>query len=671
MADLSRLTEATAAVQHSPHAVSAWEDAEALAAELDAPDEIIKLYNEALAGKLDANVAEMIGERAGQFCDEWFGDDPKVLEAILSRVLAVAPASEAALQRLSVLYTVAERWDDILGLYDRAIDVNKERSRRIRLLREAAQLAKDVANQPEKAIAYFQQLLPLVPDDAQMSTGLERLLERHDRWADLIALWESRLDGQSKRDRERSRARIAGVLLDSLADPAGALGAVKPLLLEADDDKESIALLERIIESVHATSGVRASALDLLRSHFDETSRPREVIRVLEKIIAISPQNTRDLREEAGSRLAELGDLPAAMDHYAALLAVEPTSTVVEEKLRQLAEQSGGHDRYATGLAEAARACPEPTRKVELLAEAARTRVERLADVERAIELYAEASAVTGAAEHEQLQVARRLAALYTQTGQQRERLAVLERQAQLEANDSARAAILSEAARLAETLGDSDRALSLWERRADTDPSDVSALDARIGILEAQQRWDDLVEALEGRAAKASTRYQKRADLVRVAQVHHQQRDDRDAAIATWQRVVAEDRDDEEAVAALSDLLADAGRWREMADLLEDASGRATVRTVGRLVRLGSALPSLTRRPTVRTVARPEASSSRSAISRQRPASASRSERAATASSSSRSSATTRCHVAIAASRSSRCWWWTCATRTRSARFW
>ena len=120
MADAAQFTEAAAAVKHSPHAVTAWEEVESLAAELDKPDEIVALYRDALASKLEPDVAEMIGERAGGFCDEWFGDDPKVLEKILARVLELAPSSDSALQRLSVLYTVAERWTDVLALYDRA-----------------------------------------------------------------------------------------------------------------------------------------------------------------------------------------------------------------------------------------------------------------------------------------------------------------------------------------------------------------------------------------------------------------------------------------------------------------------------------------------------------------------------------------------------------------------
>lgn len=591
MADLSHLQEAAAAVRHSPHAVSAWEEVEGLAAELDRPDDIVSLYSDTLRGEVEPQTAEMIGERAGGFCDEWFGDDPAILERILVRVIELAPASDSALARLSVIYTVAERWNDALGLYDRAVDATRDKSRRVRLLREAAQLAKDVANQPDKAISYFQRLLPLTPEDGQISQSLERLLERHERWADLIALWESRLDGLSKRDRERSRSRIAAVWLDNLGDPQRALAAAKPLLREADDDRESTQLLERILVSDNASRTVRDAALDLLRSHYDQTGRPREVIRVLEKVIALDPATSGPLHEEAGSRLAELDDLPAAMDHYAALLAMVPSSSATAEKLRQLAERGGHHDRYADGVAAAARASQDATRQVELLREAARTRIERLSDVEAAIALLVEATQVTGAAEHEQLSVARRLAALYAQTDRPRERLGMLERQAQLEATDAARSAILSEAAKLAETLGDTERALLLWERRIDSDPSDLSGLDARIGILGAQRRWDDLVAALESRATKVTAPNQKRADLVRIALVHHHERRDPAAAIAAWQRVVADNRDDEEGISALADLLADTGRWKEMADLLESSSGRSTQRTIARLVRLGDAL--------------------------------------------------------------------------------
>ena len=419
---------AAANITSAPHSTAAWDEIEELAREHDKPDEVITLYNEILKKGLDPQVVEMIGDRAGAFCDEWFGDEPKVAEGILGKVLELAPQSESALGRLSVLYTQNERWADLLRLYDRALTAVKDQGRRIKLLREAAQIAKDVANQPEKAIGYLQRLLPLTADDVQLGQSLERLLERYERWADLIELWEGRLDRQSKLEREKSRARISACYLDNLQDSAKALAAVRPLLAVADDDREATALLERIIEAQHTQEKDREAALDVLRAHYDATSRPREVIRVLERVIELFPDSRKALREEAGARLAELDDDRAAMDHYAELLALSPESSVTQEKLRQLAQRSNNFARYAQGVAAAAEHAIMPGRKVELLSEAARTKLDLLDDANGAIELYQRALELPGAGAKEQLPVCRRLSELYLRVDRPRERFAILER---------------------------------------------------------------------------------------------------------------------------------------------------------------------------------------------------------------------------------------------------
>ena len=582
---------AAATVKSAPHSTAAWDEVEELAREHDQPDDVIALYREVLQQGLDPQVVEMVGERAAAFCDEWFGDEPKILEGILGKVLDLAPQSESALARLSILYTDSQRWADLLRLYDRALTAVKDGGRRIKLLREAAQLAKDVANQPEKAIAYLQRLLPLTPDDVQLGQSLERLLERYERWADLIALWEGRLDRQSKADRERSRARIAACWLDNLRDSARALAAVRPLLASADDDKEACALLERIIEAPHTETRERDAALDILRAHYDASNRPREVIRVLERVIELHPTGSQALREEAGARLAELDDDAAAMDHYAALLALTPDSSVTQEKLRQLAQRSNGYARYAAGVAAAAEQATTVARKVELLAEAARTRLDLLSDPAGAIELYQQALGLPGAGEQEQLHVGRRLSELYSRVDRPRERFEILERLAALEPQASARRAVIGEAARLAESLGETDKALALWRQRIERDPNDLGAIDSVILLLEGAQRWAELIPALGLRAGKNVSTAQKRADLTRIAVVHRDHLNDPEQAIAAWQRVQAEFGDDPETVNALTELLAGVGRWRELTDLLERTSGRDVERTTGRLNTLGEAL--------------------------------------------------------------------------------
>ncbi|HUQ04792.1 MAG TPA: tetratricopeptide repeat protein [Kofleriaceae bacterium] len=587
----SDFDNAAANVKSAPHSTAAWDEIEELAREHDKPDQVVALYNEILKKGLDPQVVEMIGERAGAFCDEWFGDDPKVAEGILGKALDLAPQSESALGRLSVLYTQSERWADLLRLYDRALTAVKDQGRRIKLLREAAQIAKDVANQPEKAIGYLQRLLPLTADDVQLGQSLERLLERYERWADLIALWEGRLERQSKAEREKSRVRIAGVYLDNLKDSAKALAAVRPLLAETDDDKEATGLLERIIEAQHTQEREREAALDVLRAHYDATSRPREVIRVLEKVIELFPDTRKALREEAGARLAELDDDRAAMDHYAELLALSPESSVTQEKLRQLAQRSNNFARYAEGVAAAAEHAIMPGRKVELLSEAARTKLDLLDDPPGAIALYQRALELPGASEKEQLPVCRRLSELYLRVDRPRERFAILERLAGLEPNDTTRRAVIGEAARLAEQLGETDKALSLWRQRIERDPDDLAAIDSSILLLEASQRWPELVAALNMRAQKNVSTAQKRTDLTRIAVVYRDHIKDTEKAIGAWQRVQQAFGDDAETVGALTELLSEVSRWTELADLLERTSGKDVERTTRRLNKLGEAL--------------------------------------------------------------------------------
>jgi tetratricopeptide (TPR) repeat protein len=98
-------------------------------------------------------------------------------------------------------------------------------------------------------------------------------------------------------------------------------------------------------------------------------------------------------------------------------------------------------------------------------------------------------------------------------------------------------------------------------------------------------------VTALDTRAGKQVSPAQRRADLTRIAIVQRDHLNDAPAAIAAWQRVASTFGDDAENVGALTELFAGAGRWSEMADLLERTSSGDIERTTGRLNRLGQAL--------------------------------------------------------------------------------
>ena len=337
---------------------------------------------------------------------------------------------------------------------------------------------------------------------------------------------------------------------------------------------------------------MRHSALDLLRIHYEATGRPREIVRVLEAAIEMSaPQESLALREEAGARLAALDEDVAAMNHYAALLAINPASNVAQGRMLTLARRSSEFARYAEGIAAAAAASDHDIpRKVALLAEAARTRLDMLEDEAGAIELFQAAMAQEGLARDEETRVARRLAGLLARAERNAERLDVLERLAQVEGSPAARKTVVGEAARLAESLGETDRAVALWQSRIDTDAEDLFALDAMISLLESSERWEPLIHMLGVRLAKAQSEGQKRSDLVRIAVIYDQQLHNPMEAINAWMRVSAESGETAETVDALADLLTRTEQWDVLADLLERASGREIARVTDRLLRLSDA---------------------------------------------------------------------------------
>src|SRR5690606_23911097 len=109
-----------------------------------------------------------------------------------------------------------------------------------------------------------------------------------------------------------------------------------------------------------------------------------------------------------------------------------------------------------------------------LLVEAGDVRGTTLGDREGAIELYQRvlsAADAGGARAQTKLSVARRVEKLLDAAERHADRLAVLEGLAELEADPVERRRVLGQCARLAEKLGDSERALGLWRNRLEADP--------------------------------------------------------------------------------------------------------------------------------------------------------------------------------------------------------
>jgi tetratricopeptide (TPR) repeat protein len=618
------------AVEESPGELKLWDACEALARELKDPGGVADVYVRILNAPAASTELMEIAQRAVAFHEEWF-DDPTRAVGILNRVLELEPEADWAFDRLKLLYDSREQWTDLFTLYDHAI-AKADLRRKLDLLDEAAQTAKDFANHSERAIGYLEQLHALKPS-ARVTSAIERLYERHGRHRELIDLLVSQLGTLGPREGRDARVRIAGLALHSLGSAAEALAILEEVL--APDPKESptlsslgdaaskdrarvVELLERIVELAPRTAETRASMLPpppvtdpapasaaesrsapslppprarikrmavrqraaaILRSHYTDIGNEAALAAMLEVELEVVQSVKERIRRHGQLALVyqRLGRPEAALEHFVALVMLEPDVPEHRDELARLAESVGRFDRLAEVLAAAADDCTDEALRVELLMQAGTVHEDQLGDSARSIELYLRVLGLEAAEPTTQLGAAQRVEPLLRAASRGRERLDVLERLSALTAAPVERSWALGEAAVLAAELGETERAIAAWERRLDGNEADREALDGLVALLEREERWDALAKALRRRANAAEGSGERRADRVRIARLQSDRLDDPDRAIEEWRAIERDFGPSDDSTHALVRLLRATEQWEKLSALLDVAAERAT----------------------------------------------------------------------------------------------
>jgi len=577
------------AVESAWDSDDAWDHLEEFAESLGRPEDVAKVYRDALEVGHAPEVRDKIAERAVAFHEEWFGDDPALMNEVLGRVIEIDPEASWAFQRLTEILTASGQWDDLFDAYDKALTGSIGDDLRRQLLEEAANIARDIADQPDRALGYLLQLQAADRDDAQRLRLIERLLEKRERWEDLIQLWRGQAEVQSGSEARETWVRVAECYVDRLADPDRAFEVLKKLLGDNPGYEEGCAQVGRILENDQVRRELRFDALDLLVANYETAKRPEDAVAALVKAIEFAePAERIALHRRAGLKLGLLGKDEEAIAHYAELLTIEPADNEALRQLRLLSVRAKRSDLRAGALLAAARSCEDSAFRVTHMIDAARIFTNQLNDPDRAIEIYQEVLAIEDNEPSVALMVAQSLNELLAATGRSELRLEVLVRLADLERTDAARRSVLGDAANLARELGDTDRSLGLWNAVLAESPRDVEAMSAVVELLAANERFETLADALQRRAAAAMLPEQRRADLVRAAEIYEQYLEVADRAIETWKLIVDEFGLRADAVEALDRLLGDAGRFAELVELLGTETSGQYQRVEDRLLRLG-----------------------------------------------------------------------------------
>ena len=360
----------------------------------------------------------------------------------LSRVLSLSPSYLPALRTLGQLHASAGRWDALLEMHQRELEVVEGGSRRSELLHRIAQVRWDRLGDVEGAIEAYEAILEAEPDDRAAGRALCELYLRKEAWAELAEVRRKEAEStEEPAERAMRLVEVAELCEERLdrADQAAELyqQAIK-LGFELDTASEALirlysregmwnalgAALETAAERARQSGDARTElsvTLALARVHADKLKSLDRAAEALERCVELAPEDCglleqlertsmarRDLprAQEIGERLASLEsepELAAARNvHLAQRLRREgEAGTEAAQRLKSALEASPGHpvalralesaylaSRSYAGLAalheREALATSDERHRVAMWVRAAELWAERLDDPERA-----------------------------------------------------------------------------------------------------------------------------------------------------------------------------------------------------------------------------------------------------------------------------------------------
>ena len=412
-------------------------------------------------------------------------------------LLQVDPASPDALAFLEDELRGRSAWQELRDLLLTAarvpgltVDSRKQR------LREVAALSADKMGDLDGAANAWRSVTSLDPADADARATLGKLLEKLERWDELVQVLErdaiSTLDPHTKAEIFRRLARLHRERRQDLASSADAFQKLRELLPHDESSRDE--LCDVLLE----LGGFR-EAVPLLRQRIDGATRP-ERVRLLRILSAVLDE--------------QLGDVEGAFEVSARLLDEEPGDLDVLARMERIDAAAERWDRLLQTLSYRAE-IGQPEERAQILARMGALADQRVGDLDRAAEYYAQALDLAPS----DTAALDALCDVYDRAARYRDLVELLRGRAELETNAAVRAELYRRIARILESrVRNEDAAAEAWQEVLGVG-EDEEALRSLVDRARRRAAPDEL-EALLARLAKVSPTENARDLLVERADV-------------------------------------------------------------------------------------------------------------------------------------------------------
>jgi cellulose synthase operon protein C len=543
--------------------------------------------------------------------------DPGRAETLYERVLALDSRSKAALGGLVRLFELGGRFEDMVEVRRKEVELASDGVGRAQILYEIADLLESQLGAPDRAVAYlkravgadphhqaardrlesllshtlqFEELLKQLAEDCAQAEDIEaratlwlrqgRLLENVlERPKDALLAYTEALSANSRlRSAREGRLRLLAASGDArtfaaelendarqASEPRLALweglAASEVVLDELGQSQESTQKLEELLRRFPS----HPLALLLLEEAYSNTGEREGLVRVLEEQLAhfAGVEQLGALNE-----LLRWGSPERALGYVAALLERQPGHTLALEIKERVALARG--DMRALGEAEAALAIGNSSQGLQSQHWLRLAAIEETSDVARALQSYRNALEL----DPDSVAAARGVGRIASVLSDPQ----LLVEAAQIETRvtrDQARASgLMVHAARVLDQRGRTPEAVSLLERALEIDPNDRISGEAVAYLLARAGDPARLARTLSAAAQAATDPVSVSQHWMTAARVYEEQLQNRGAALAALGRIEKLVPDDWVALRALGELYLRDRQFAQAAERLERVRG-------------------------------------------------------------------------------------------------
>jgi tetratricopeptide (TPR) repeat protein len=242
-------------------------------------------------------------ERIAGIHDEEFLDHAKAAEA-LEAILHIDGAHEGALSALVRHYRATDRWEDVVGLYEKHLRIVTEDKRRIELLLSMGRVLMDQVGSPDRARHAYEKVLEIDPNHPGT---LEALAHVRAATGDAMAALSAIESLAVKAATAESKADLwlrAAKILEEAGDKDGAIERYKKAL----DAQPSNAVATSQLRAAYLGRGDATSAVELISRTIDLTEGNLAKARLYGEMAQLLREKIRDndRAKEAATKAVDL-----------------------------------------------------------------------------------------------------------------------------------------------------------------------------------------------------------------------------------------------------------------------------------------------------------------------------------------------------------------------------